>query len=309
MGFVQGSVSDDVRRAWAAGDANAARGSLEVYVARTQELLDDDTSLDLVLWPETAYPGVFRKPESDAQLRLNVAFDRFIAARGVPMAFGAYDREDRTDRRVLRNALYLVTPEAEQPVRALSPMQVYHKSTLFPVGEYLPLVDAKLARDWLPSAAQLARGDGPRILEWTTSSAGVVRVGPSICYEDVFPGHAIELARDGAELLLNVSNDSWFGDLGAARWHLMMAGLRSVETRLPQVRAANTGYSAYIAPDGAFFEVTEYGASAFQSFDVPLASIGPTWIVRYGTWFGPFAFVSSMGWLVLMARRRFDDRG
>lgn len=68
-----------------------------------------------------------------------------------------------------------------------------------------------------------------------------------------------ELARQGAEIQLSVSNDSWFGDAGAAQWHLMMAILRSVDTALPQIRATNSGYSAFILPTGDVYELTEFG--------------------------------------------------
>ena len=286
VGIVQGNVADQLRRSWAQGDADAARKSLERYVRGTERLLDSPSPPELVVWPETAYPGVFRKPESDAQLRLNVAFDRLIAKLGVPLAFGAYDREARVDRRVLRNGLYLVTPKRDQSIDELSEMQVYHKSTLFPFGEYLPFADEVTARQWLPGAAHLASGDGPAVLELRGADSQVITLGPSICYEDVFSSHARALSRLGAQLLINISNDSWFGDHGAARWHLMMATLRSIETRLPQVRATNSGYSAFILQDGSLRSVTEFGQSTEESLSIPLVDLGPTLFTRLGDWFG-----------------------
>ena len=279
-------MANQLRRSWAQGDADAARQSLERYVRGTERLLDSPSPPELVVWPETAYPGVFRKPESDAQRRLNVAFDRLIAKLGVPLAFGAYDREARVDRRVLRNGLYLVTPQGDQSIDELSEMQVYHKSTLFPFGEYLPFADEVTARQWLPGAAQLASGDGPAVLDLRGADSQVIRLGPSICYEDVFSSHARALSRLGAQLLINISNDSWFGDHGSARWHLMMATLRSIETRLPQVRATNSGYSAFILQDGSLRSVTEFGKTTAARLSIPLVDLGPTLFTRLGDWFG-----------------------
>ena len=302
VGIVQGNVADPLRRSWARGDADAARESLQSYVRGTERLIDSPAPPVLVVWPETTYQGVFRKPENDAQLRLNVAFDRLIAELGVPLAFGAYDREARMDRRVLRNALYLVTPQRDQGVDVLSTMKVYHKSTLFPFGEYLPFADEGTARSWLPGAAHLASGSGPAVLELRRTDSPTIQLGPSICYEDVFSSHARVLSRLGAQLLINISNDSWFGDHGAARWHLMMAVIRSVETRLPQVRATNSGYSAFILQDGSLRSVTEFDESTEESLSIPLVDLGPTPFTRLGDWVGWLSLLFSGGW-ILMRRR------
>ena len=309
VGIVQGNVSDAVRRRWAKGDPGAAEEALRGYVHGTDRLLDSADAPDLVVWPETAFPGVFRKPESDSQLHLNVAFDRYIADAGVPIAFGACDREKRVDQRVLRNALYLVTPSPEQPEDRLSPMQVYHKSTLFPFGEYVPFVDAATARAWLPTAAHLARGEGPEVLDLPRPGERTLRVGPSICYEDVFASHARALAHLQADLVLNISNDSWFGDDGAARWHLMMATLRSIETRIPQVRATNSGYSAFVLPNGEMREVTEFGEYAERTFTMPLVAARPTLSTHLGDWYGPLSLLLGAAWLVSRRLRRRDARG
>ena len=147
------------------------------------------------------------------------------------------------------------------------------------------MADEATARRWLPGATYLASGEGPTVLHLERTSSSTVRLGPSICYEDVFSGHARALSRLGAEVLVNVSNDSWFGDHGAARWHLMMAAFRSIDTRLPQVRATNSGYSAFITPDGSFHSVTEFDESTEESLALPIVDLGPTLFTSLGDWF------------------------
>jgi len=303
VGFVQGSVDPAIKQRWSAGDPDAAREALEVYLASTRRLLAREPETDLVIWPETTFPGVFRKPERDAQLLLNVAFDREIAALGVPLAFGAYDREDRSDRRVLRNALYLVEPRPGQPAAALSPMQVYHKSMLLPVGEYLPGIPESWSRSLFPGGARLASGDGAAVLSLSLRDGGRLRIGPSICYEDVFPDYMADLARQGADLLVNISNDGWLGDLGAARFHLIFARLRSIETRLPQLRVTNSGYSALMAPDGAMTHETGFGVEASGVVEVAIGDRAAPLRVRWGDWFGPTALALGVASALLLRRR------
>jgi apolipoprotein N-acyltransferase len=304
VGLVQGSVPDDLKNRWAQGDAEAARESLEIYLRATRGLFGSGEKPELVIWPETSYPGIFRKPENDAQLALNVAFDRSVAARGTPLVFGAYDREDRADRRVLRNALYFVEPAREQARHELSPMHVYHKSILFPIGEYFPLLDEDTVRRWLPHSAHFSRGEGARVYALSLGEGAAIRLGPSICYEDLFSSHTAELANLGAELLVNVSNDSWFGDYGAARLHLIVSSLRSVETRLPQVRATNSGYSALILPNGDVLHSTRFGEEEAKTIPVPIVDPAPTLRKSWGDWFGPASLV-----LGLVSLRRKERVG
>jgi apolipoprotein N-acyltransferase len=178
-------------------------------------------------------------------------------------------------------------------------MQVYHKSILLPIGEYFPLLDQDTVRRWLPQSAHFSRGDGARAYEISLGEGGTIQLGPSICYEDLFSAHTAELVRLGAELLVNISNDSWFGNYGAARLHLIIATLRSVETRLPQVRVTNSGYSGLILPNGEVLHATRFGREEARTITVPIIEPRPTLRARWGDWFGPASLV-----LGLLALRR-----
>jgi apolipoprotein N-acyltransferase len=251
VAIVQGNVEGEVKRRWSRGDLDAARQALDVYLDESRRLLASRPRPELVVWPETAYPGIYRRPENEGQARLNASFDRFIHTSGVPFVFGAYDREERTDRRILQNALFAVQAEAGQARTTLSPSQRYVKTILFPLGETLPGSSAPGENAGFWPASRFSQGDGPGILSIRGPQDGsTVRIGPLICYEDLFISHVAALERLGADLLVNVSNDAWFGDRGEPRLHLIYARLRTVEVGLPQVRVTNTGYSAVILPSG-----------------------------------------------------------
>jgi apolipoprotein N-acyltransferase len=126
----------------------------------------------------------------------------------------------------------------------------------------------------------------------------------AICYADFFAEHTAALARQGAELLVNVSNDSWFGGEMPARHHFAIARLRSVETRLPQVRATDTGYSALVLPTGEVAVRTAHGETAALSVSVPITPGSRTLIERWGDWFGPAAAILATTGLLLLRRHR-----
>ena len=130
------------------------------------------------------------------------------------------------------------------------------------------------------------------------------RVGVLICYEAIFPAEARELFRAGAEVLVTITNDAWFGRSAAPVQHLAMAALRAVEGRAFLLRAANTGISALVAPDGRIVE-----ASGLFTPQVLFGSIAPrsgmSPYTRYGDLFAwaTVAVSVAASWPVLLGRR------
>jgi len=294
VGVVQASVPNELKSLWARGDEEAADAALRAYLEPTAALFAAGSPPELVVWPETAYPGVYRKPESEGQLERNVAFDRTVAKHESAFLFGAYDRVEGASERVLRNSMFLVQPVSGAEEGRLAPMQAYHKHILFPVGEVVPFVERSTAQGWFPGAGSFARGEGPRVLTLETRRDGAILLGPAICYEDLFPRHLRALAKRGARLLVNISNDGWFGDTGLPRFHLIFAKLASIETRLPQVRATNSGYSAVILPTGEIASQIEYGATQALLARIKLGPPSKTLATRFGGWFELLAFAGTL---------------
>jgi apolipoprotein N-acyltransferase len=144
-------------------------------------------------------------------------------------------------------------------------------------------------------------------LPFVLSGGRVLKVAPLICYEDVFPGYVAEAVRQGAELIVTISNDSWFGASAGPKLHLTLASFRSIETRLPQVRATNSGISALISPTGEIVHQVQTGQRAGVLMAVPQTEPVGTLMVAWGDWFGPTALVLGTVLLLaqaLLARRR-----
>ena len=138
--------------------------------------------------------------------------------------------------------------------------------------------------------------------------AGSVRVGIPICYELLFPDQVRRFVLDGADVLLAVTNDAWYGRTGAPYQFLAMTALRSAETGVWTVRAANTGVTAAIDASGRVREETPIFEPAVLVADVPLPDEGSgrTWYVRYGDVFALLcwgAAAGAFGWGFQRARR------
>ncbi len=234
----------------------ALRPTLERYVGLTRAHWD----ADLVVWPETALPGTYRRfADFLAGLEQEARRNRTDLLIGVP--------REASDGRFYNSLVSVGTRRA-----------VYDKRHLVPFGEYLPLKPVlQPLVDWLDiPVSNFSRGMPGQ----TSLEVAGQRVGVSICYEAAFGAEIID-ALPEATMLVNVSNDAWFGDSIAPPQHLQIARMRAIEGGRYLLRATNTGISAVIGPYGELvarsrqFEVETVQAAVF-----PMR--GATPYVRFG---------------------------
>lgn len=134
---------------------------------------------------------------------------------------------------------------------ATGTVQVYHKQHLVPFGEYIPF------DKWIPALQRLSpigvslHAGKPMLFEFVAADGRKMKIAPLICYEDTDPRLAAEANRLGADMIVLITNDSWFSDSAEAEAHAAQAVLRAVETGLPIVRVGNSGVSGVIRPDGS----------------------------------------------------------
>lgn len=288
VAIVQGNVPNAVRLAWAGGDDRAAEEQLSAYTRLTEELIARERRPDWVVWPEASFPGAFGHALTRAERRRSTELDRQLLRLQRPIAFGAYElqgEQDGDEALRVHNGLFLVNPSYERP-GSLGSVQRYRKHHLLPFAETLPFVEAETVRRWLPTVGFFTPGPGASVLRLVPPSGPAVLVTPIICSESLDGGYVAEGARKGSQLILNVGSDGWFGDSGEPRFHLAIARFRSIETRLPQVRAANTGISALVLPDGRVAARSSLGARELLDVEVPVpraAQGGRSVFVRGGS--------------------------
>jgi len=191
-----------------------------------------------MLWPETAMPFYFEQQrEYAAAIRL------FAADNDIYLAFGAPAILREAQSTSLLNRLFLLSPSGLTA-------GFYDKEHLVPFGEYTPFGTAiPLLRDVL-QGMDFSPGKHNTPLRLNQQDGSELLLGALICYEAIFPALAQERVRQGATILINVSNDGWFRKSSAPLQHLAHAVLRCVEQSRALARATNTGVTAAIDPFG-----------------------------------------------------------
>jgi apolipoprotein N-acyltransferase len=219
------------------------RRMLDRSLAATETLRGQD--LELVVWSEGAFPWPFPEDSgggvSGGELSRSVHHAKRLQALirdlNVDLLTGSLRRPSAGAR--ARNSAIHLGPDGS--IRG-----VYDKRILVPFGEYVPLRDhfPEIAAS-LPGVGDLDAGDIDEVFEM-----GNLLISPNICYEAIHPDRVREALQQPVNLLVNFTNDVWFGPTKAAEQHLMLQTWRAVEMRVPMIRATNSGVSAFVTATG-----------------------------------------------------------
>jgi apolipoprotein N-acyltransferase len=274
---------------------------LEIHAAELQEL--ERISVDaarktpgLIVWPEVPAPFSFQAP-AFAALAARIARDS-----GGDFLVGVVDwKHDPDGQGIATNSSVLLDRYGRRTF-------AYDKIHLVPFGEYVPL------RRWLTFASRLTADISdftPGYIYAVGHLHGIETYVPSggptfgvfICYEAIFPGEIRQFAANGAQLVINVSNDGWFGRSAAPEQHVMMARVRAVESRRWLLRDTNNGYTVSVDPYGRV--VASMATDIRGELDAPYdfrSDLTP--YVRFGDWFSWLCVLVSAALFVLALKRK-----
>ena len=238
---------------------------------------------ELVVWPETATPFFFQEP---GPLREDVL--ELAERHHVHLLFGSpAARQTRGGELEELNRAYLVSPEGRE-------VATYDKIQLVPFGEYVPFERALFFVDRIVEAiGRVAPGLVPTVFHLPAADFGVL-----ICYEGVFPALTRRFVDGGADFLVNITNDAWYGRTSAPYQHLAQVTFRAVENRVPLVRSANTGISAFIDPDGRIRWQGPLYETAWHVDEVSWPGVR-TFYTRFGdvfAWACALVTLAAVGW-------------
>ena len=280
MAVVQGNIDQALK--W---NATYQVASVEKYLALSERVLKEGP--DLVVWPETATPFyLFHHPA------LTEMVTDFVARSGTVFLVGSPSFSSQGNDFEYYNSAYLIDAAGHRAGR-------YDKVHLVPFGEYVPL------QRYLPFVGKMVAqvGDFKSGPPGTTLVWGDRRLGVQICYEIIFPRLSRQMVAGGADILVNMTNDAWFGRTGAPYQHFAMTVLRAVENRRTVVRVANTGISAVIGPQGRVDHRTELFEDAAFTRSVPLMTV-KTFYTRFGDAWADLCLIVSIVSLAFGRRRR-----
>jgi apolipoprotein N-acyltransferase len=181
----------------------------------------------------------------------------------------------------------------------------YDKIRLLPFGEYVPLPE------WLPGAGLIRAivGDFTPGTNYRLMPIGNVRAGVFICIESAYPSIARRFTDEGADALINISNDGYLGPTAVMRQHLANAVFRAVENGRPLLRVTNTGITAFITPAGEVRDATEGFRPEVRTWAIARATNSPTFYAKHGDMFVIACAVVSLLIFTFSFKRRAGDVG
>lgn len=269
VGLIQSNIGQDEKFAQTQIDKEK-----EFFFKSVDEV---QKSVDLIVWPETSWFKDLWLEESkidpmDIGITLN--------SKEFPYSLiGLVFHFDQNGKTQYYNSAALI--DAAGNIR-----QKYHKTHLVPFGEYIPWKKLFFFLEPMVAIGNFEAGPSLTPIPFNGTSLGVM-----ICGEDIFPELARELVNKGANLLVNMSNDAWYGFSSEASQHLALATYRSIETRKSTIRATNTGISSVILPTGKTIIQAPLLEESVLIYQVPLLKSEPSVYLLAGDWLIAACFI------------------
>jgi apolipoprotein N-acyltransferase len=232
VSVVQGNIEQTKK--W---DPKHAEVIMQTYVELTRKALKDQP--DLIVWPEAATPRAISRDQ-----KLYSQVKQIAEEAGIPLLLGSSSHqkfsEGQSRKIEFRNSAFLIGPETRVK------NQQYDKIHLLPFGEYLPYGES-VPWSWInvPKVPSTMPGK-----EFTVFQCPTFRFSAPICWETLFPDLSRKFVKSGAQFLVNITNEAWFGRSVGPQHYVISSVFRAVENRVYVVRCANTGISCFIDPYG-----------------------------------------------------------
>lgn len=286
--IVQANIGNFLKVSSEWGDENSLSSIIESY--KNLSIRNLDFKPDLIIWPETAYPNEFSKNQSV----LPQLFNELMETTKAEMLIGGYTRNpDFSSHEVVFNSSLLFS---DNKLKAS-----YYKNILIPFGETLPFgpLNKKIV-EIIPAIALFARGEGGEKLKTKNGQSFIAPICYEILESEFIRGLLNEHSHN--QFIINLTNDSWYGDTAEPYQHLFLSKWRALEFSLPIIRSTNTGITSVIYPDGSESKRLLVGEEKVLDEVIPLAPSPNTIYQRFGVL--PFFFTIFLMGLTLWWQER-----
>jgi apolipoprotein N-acyltransferase len=286
------SPTTSVRVGLIQGNIEQGEKWVHSYQEKTFNIYKDMTlaasrnGMDMIIWPETAAPFYFQRDRRYQQEIFDITKEG-----GSYLLFGSLSDKYYSDRVHMFNSAFLVSPDSII-------LGKYDKIHLVPFGEYVPF---HIFLPFVDKMVEGGRGDFEEGDDYTVMTIPGGRFGVLICYEVIFPDLVRRFVKNGAQFMVNITNDAWYGRSAAPYQHISMVTFRAIENRVPIVRAANTGISGIIDPTGRIVEETDIFVRTSIYGNISPKVTGDTFFTTYGD---IFAYICLFMTMVLLLGER-----
>ena len=312
IGLVQPNI--DPWEKWGQGRAS----KWEFYLAQVRLLVEKSKVLaqsgaDLIIWPETAIPFEILSPRYTSE---RIDFQEQLDSLGVPIFSGVpvaevFDSASAPVTAVqIQNSNVFVDyyNSATLFVPGVGAGEIYRKVVLVPFAERVPYAETLSfliePLKWSVGISGWGKGERQVVYRMTTRRGDALRFSGMICYESIYPDYVRMFVKSGAQLLIVITNDSWWGNTSGAYQHVAFASFRAIENRRWVVQCANGGVSAYVDPLGSMHATTEmYTPTGMQS--TVAASDEMTFYAKHGDLFAQLCLFCTALFLIITVTKKF----
>lgn len=291
ISLVQGNI--DPYQKWTPGFINT-----NFYIYRDLTLKAAKENPDLIIWPETAAPCYLRYEKYYRDFVHNL-----VNNLNTPLLTGTIDYQlTDTDKIESYNSVFLFRP-------GKSKLESYYKLHLVPFSERVPLVDKvpfiyNLAKNLDLNIGNYFSGDSATVFKINGDNNDVgVKFSAGICYDSVFPYLIRKFINNGAQFIVIITNDGWFGTLSGPYQHAQIAVLRAIENRVWLARCANTGVSEFIDPYGRIVKKTKLSERTFITHSIYIDD-NKSFFALYGIYFVYLILFIDLGILIIAFSRK-----
>ena len=285
IALAQGNIPQDIK--W---DPSFQEETVAIYERLSRKSAASGAAL--IVWPESSLPFFFQK-----ELTYSARVSSLARELGAALIVSSPALDYENGRELLLNSAFLIAADGTTVGRA-------DKVHLVPFGEYVPLANLlPFVKKMVEGIGDFSPGRAP-----TPLNAPFGKIGVLVCFEGIFPEISRAYVNKGVGLLVNITNDAWFGDSSAPYQHLSMTVFRAVENRVPLVRSANTGITAIIDSRGHVRGMTGLFREALLSGEVRIGA-DKSFYTQHGDIFARGCLLGSAGLLVgvLLRKRRWKQ--